>query len=90
MSKLAILGGEPTRLHEYPDWPVFDQRDIDAVVEVVKSGRWGGFPYPGPQTQEFLKKFIAMQGGGYPVLLANGTVTMEVACRAADIGWGMR
>ena len=88
MSKLAILGGTPTRVEEYPQWPVFDQRDIDAVVEVVKSGHWGGFPYPGPQTSEFLKKFVEMQGGGYPVLLANGTVTMEVACRAADIGWG--
>ena len=29
-----------------------------------------------------------MQGGGYPVLMVNGTVTMEVALRAADIGWG--
>jgi dTDP-4-amino-4,6-dideoxygalactose transaminase len=29
-----------------------------------------------------------MQGGGYPVAVANGTVTMEVALRAADIGWG--
>lgn len=29
-----------------------------------------------------------MQGGGYPVLMANGTVTMEVALRAAGIGWG--
>jgi L-glutamine:2-deoxy-scyllo-inosose/3-amino-2,3-dideoxy-scyllo-inosose aminotransferase len=55
---------------------------------VLKSGRWGGFPYPGPNTSEFLKRFAEMQGGGYPVLMVNGTVTMEVALRAADIGWG--
>jgi dTDP-4-amino-4,6-dideoxygalactose transaminase len=29
-----------------------------------------------------------MQGGGYAVPMANGTVTMEVALRAAGIGWG--
>ncbi len=88
MSTLAILGGEKVRQEPYPQWPVFDERDIEAVTNVVKSGRWGGFPYPGPNTSEFLKRFVEMQGGGYPVLMANGTVTMEVALRAADIGWG--
>ena len=72
----------------YPQWPVFDDRDIQAVTDVLKSGQWGGFPYPGPNTSEFLKRFAEMQGGGYPVLMVNGTVTMEVALRTADIGWG--
>ena len=88
MSKLAILGGPKTRPEPYPEWPVWDQRDIDAVTEVIKSGRWGGFPYPGPKTAELARKFAEMQGGGYAVPMANGTVTMEVACRAADVGWG--
>jgi dTDP-4-amino-4,6-dideoxygalactose transaminase len=88
MSQLAILGGPKTRTESYPEWPVWDQRDIEAVTEVIKSGRWGGFPYPGPKTVELARKFSEMQGGGYAVPMANGTVTMEVACRAADIGWG--
>lgn len=88
MSKLAILGGEPVRKEAYPDWPVFDDRDIEAVTAVIKSGNWGGFPYPGPRTQAFLAKFLEMQGGHYAVAVTNGTVTMEVALRACDIGWG--
>jgi len=88
MSKLAILGGEPTRKEAYPEWPVHDERDIEAATRVIKSGSWGGYPYPGPETRRFLKMFAEMQGGGYPVAVANGTVTMEVALRAADIGWG--
>jgi len=88
MSELAILGGTKTRTESYPEWPVWDQRDIDIVVEVVKSGRWGGFPYPGPKTAELAKKFAELQGGGYAVPMINGTVTMEAALRAADIGWG--
>ncbi len=88
MSELAILGGPKTRTESYPAWPVWDQRDLDAVTEVVKSGHWGGYPYPGPKTAEFARKFAELQGGGFAVAMANGTVTMEVALRAAGIGWG--
>lgn len=88
MSELAILGGPKVRPEPYPAWPVWDQRDIDAVTEVVTSGRWGGYPYPGPKTAALAKAFSELQGGGYAVVMINGTVTMEVACRAADIGWG--
>lgn len=44
MSKLAILGGETTRKDPYPAWPVFDQRDVQTVTDVVASGQWGGYP----------------------------------------------
>lgn len=88
MSKLALLGGAPLRTHPYPDWPVFDQSDIEAVTQVVRSGRWSSYPYPGPQTKRFLEKFTELQGGGFPVAMCNGSVTMEVALRVADIGWG--
>jgi len=88
MSELAVLGGPKTRTESYPQWPVWDQRDIDAVTEVIKSGRWGGYPYPGPKTAELAKKFAELQGDGYAVPMANGTITMEVALRASGIGWG--
>lgn len=88
MAKLAILGGTPVRSEPYPIWPEYDERDLKAVTDVIKSRNWGGFPYPGPRTVEFLQKFAEMQGGGFPVAMANGTVTIEVACRAGGIGWG--
>src|SRR5262245_18255374 len=88
MSELAIFGGPRTRTESYPSWPIHDERDTKAVTEAVASGNWGGYPYPGPRTSEFLRRFVELQGGGYPVAMMNGTITMEVACRAADIGWG--
>ncbi|MDJ0734076.1 MAG: DegT/DnrJ/EryC1/StrS family aminotransferase [Nostocaceae cyanobacterium] len=86
--KLAILGGTPVRTEPYPQWPVVDRRDVEAVTTVIQSGRWGGAPYPGPQTLAFAKQFTAMQGGDFAVPMVNGTVTMEVALRAVNIGWG--
>ena len=88
MSELALFGGSKTRTAAYPSWPVHDERDVEAVAAVVRSGNWGGFPYPGPQTQRFLDAFIEMQRGQYAVAVMNGTITMEVALRAAGIGWG--
>ena len=88
MPELAILGGTPIRTEPYPAWPIYDEHDIAAVTDVIKSGRWGGYPYPGPQTAEFARRFAELQGGGHAVPMANGTVTMEVALRAANVGWG--
>ena len=88
MPNLAALGGEPIRTKPYPPWPVFDQRDFDSVTNTIKSGRWGGAPFPGPNTAKFAEKFAEMQGGNYAIPMMNGTITMEVALRAANIGWG--
>lgn len=88
MADLALLGGQPIRSEPYPAWPVYDSRDVEAVTAVVQSGRWGGFPYPGPQTAELCRRFVELQGGEYAVAMVNGTVTMEVALRAVSIGWG--
>ena len=88
MSDLAILGGARIRIQPFPAWPVHDQRDVDAVAEVVRSGNWGGFPYPGAQTRRFLDAFVELHRGQYAVAMMNGTITMEVALRAAGIGWG--
>ena len=33
MSELAILGGPKTRTEPYPEWPVWDERDVQAVTD---------------------------------------------------------
>ena len=93
---LAVFGHPPVRSHPYPTWPISDERDILAVTQVVQSGQWGGAPFPGPQTEKFAQAFTAMQVNvDHPdrdtikaVPMANGSITLEVALRAAQIGWG--
>ena len=87
-AKLAILGGEKAVQMTYPAWPVHDEREVEAVAAVIRSGNWGGYPYPGPRTRAFLEQFLAFQGGQHAIMAANGTVTMEIALRAAGVGWG--
>src|SRR3989442_3902565 len=88
MPELAIAGGAAVRAEPYPEWPHGDDQDVAAVEEVVRGGRWGGFPEPGPKAAAFEEAFAAYQGARYGVLMSNGTVTMEVALKALGIGWG--
>lgn len=88
MATLAILGGTPVRTEEYGPWPQHDEREVEAVAAVVRSGVWGGHPPPAPQAALFLERFAAYQGARYGALMANGTVTLEVALKALGIGWG--
>jgi dTDP-4-amino-4,6-dideoxygalactose transaminase len=88
MAELAIRGGTPIRPQGYPAWPVWDEAEVQAVAEVVRSGGWGGFPEPGPKAAEFEAEFAAYQGARHGVLMMNGTITMEVALKALAVGWG--
>ena len=39
--KPAVLGGKPVRTEPFPSWPVFDRTEENALVNVIRSGRWG-------------------------------------------------
>jgi dTDP-4-amino-4,6-dideoxygalactose transaminase len=88
MAELAVRGGAPVRSQGFPVWPVFDERDVQAVAETVRSGNWGGFPEPGTNAARFETAFATYQGARHGILMVNGTVTMEVALKALGIGWG--
>jgi dTDP-4-amino-4,6-dideoxygalactose transaminase len=72
----------------YPDWPSLDEADVDAVTAILRGGQVGGFPEPGPKAAEFAAGFAAYQGAEHGIVMANGTVTMEVALKALGVGWG--
>ncbi len=88
MPELAISGGTPVRAKAYPAWPAPDDEYVEVVADVVRGGGWGGFPEPGPNAAAFEEAFAAYQGAHYGIPMMNGTVTMEVALKALDIGWG--
>jgi len=72
----------------YPDWPSLDEADVEAVTAILRGGQVGGFPEPGPKAAEFAAGFAAYQGAKHGIVMANGTVTMEVALKALGVGWG--
>lgn len=69
-----------------PTWPVIDEEAQEAVCQVLKSGRinyWTGI-----QTRTFENEFAAYVGMPYALAVANGTLALELALRACEIGPG--
>jgi dTDP-4-amino-4,6-dideoxygalactose transaminase len=88
MAKLAINGGKPSVTASFPPWPIYDEREEAALLEVLRSGRWGGYPEPGPHAARFAADFATFQGARYGICCVNGTVTLITALRAAGVGLG--
>ncbi|HEX5414774.1 MAG TPA: DegT/DnrJ/EryC1/StrS family aminotransferase [Chloroflexota bacterium] len=86
MANLALHGGSPVRTAPFPSWPIWDQREIDQVTEVIKSGSWGGIP--GTKCQQFASTFAQIQGATYGVPVMNGTAALQVSLRAVGVGPG--
>jgi dTDP-4-amino-4,6-dideoxygalactose transaminase len=84
--KLALDGGTPVRTASFPAWPVFDEREEKALIEVVRSGHWGVLT--GTKVKEFEQRFAAYQQARYGICVVNGTAALEIAMRALDIGPG--
>jgi dTDP-4-amino-4,6-dideoxygalactose transaminase len=85
MEKLAILGGAPIRQNPFAAYPVFDERELSALKEVLESGIWGGY---NPKVSEFERAFADFHQASFGITAVNGTVTLETALTASGIGAG--
>ena len=83
---LAIDGGRPIRTAPLPPWPHFARDEIDAVEAVLVSGKANY--WTGTECTSFEAEFAAYVGAKYAVALANGSVALELALHALDIGPG--
>jgi len=64
--------------------PQIGKEEINAVVEVMKSGMLA----QGPKVHEFEEKFAKFIGTKFAIATSNGTTALEVALRAYGIGEG--
>ena len=85
MSQLAIDGGPPA-CTDLPSWPHYEADEIEAVAEVLRSGKVN--QWTGPDVKAFEAACAKRFGTPYAVAVANGTVALEVALRALGVGRG--
>ncbi|HBE40846.1 MAG TPA: aminotransferase DegT [Bacteroidales bacterium] len=82
-NELAINGGPKTINKEFP-WPVYDESDINAVAEVVRSGQWGN-PDCADLVKSFEEEFASFCGTEYALSCVNGSVALRLALIACNV-----
>jgi dTDP-4-amino-4,6-dideoxygalactose transaminase len=85
MANLAINGGTPLHATGWPIWPPRDPGYLTALQGVLESGVWG---VGGPANQTLAETFGEVSGATYNVPCTSGTIALELALRALDIGCG--
>jgi dTDP-4-amino-4,6-dideoxygalactose transaminase len=88
MSKLAIAGGSPVRTKSFTAWPQFDEGEKQGLLDVLASRNWGGYPFPNTYAKRFAEQFAARHDARHAMCAANGTVTIEIALKAAGVTAG--
>jgi dTDP-4-amino-4,6-dideoxygalactose transaminase len=85
MEKLAITGGKPVRRKPFAPWPVYSREESRGLQNVLASRNWGGYPFPNQVASLFARSFARFHGADYGLAVANGTIAIEIALKAAGI-----
>ncbi len=100
MAVLALHGGTPVRKEDFTVWPVCDQQEEEALIEVLRSKKWWRFafgqgveliePEEGERSQVvlFQEEFARYHGCKHGIAAANGTGTLEIGIRAMNLDIG--
>lgn len=75
----------------FPKWPIYDDNEIYALYDVIKSGKWWcGSPsvHQGENVWAFQEEFTKFQESKHCIAVFNGTVALEAALLALGVGLG--
>lgn len=78
--------GDHAMMSGMPEWPEYGDEEAKALLEVLNSGKWGSTS--GDVVATFQEEFAEYQQAGHAICLANGTLAIAVALRAAGVGIG--
>jgi dTDP-4-amino-4,6-dideoxygalactose transaminase len=76
---------------KFPEWPIYNNNEINALVDVIKSGNWWcGSPgaHQGENVWKFQEEFAKLQEAKNCIAVCNGTVAIEAALISLGIGLG--
>src|ERR1700678_2171158 len=73
-------------LRSFATWPRFATDEVEAAKRVLQSGKVNY--WTGEEGRQFEKEFAEFAGCKHAIALANGTVALETALKALDVGPG--
>ena len=70
----------------FTSWPLFSEEEANAVQRVLLSNKVNY--WTGNECREFEKEFAVWSNSKYAIALGNGTLALDSALKALDIGFG--
>jgi dTDP-4-amino-4,6-dideoxygalactose transaminase len=89
--RLALNGGKPVRTKPFPSYPLIGDEEVNAVSEVVRSGKLSMFDLDflgGEKVRTFEDNFAQYHGVHYGISVNSGTAALHVALAALQVGPG--
>jgi perosamine synthetase len=83
-SRPALMGGTPLRRSPFTAWPVADATEEDALLGVIRSGKW----FRGQQVSRFEQAYAELTGARHCLATANGTSALITSLSALGTGPG--
>ena len=71
---------------KFSSWPLFTDEEANAVKNVLLSNKVNY--WTGNECREFEKEFAVWSNSKYAIALGNGTLALDSALKALDIGFG--
>jgi len=86
-TKLAMFGGQPTvpREQRNVEWPVITQSEQDALLRVLKSGKFTTSAKGEVEIHELEQEWAQFIGSRYAVAVSNGTCALALSLAAVGI-----
>lgn len=72
------------RTKPFPEWPVYDECEERALIEVLRSRKW----WYGERVKEFEQRFASYQDARFGITTTSGTTALQIALKAAGVGAG--
>ena len=86
MAELAINGGKKAVEDWIPTpWPIFDDREKEALIETLESGRWCCTWSLEGKVGQFGQEFAEYIGTKYGTCVNSGTSALNLAFRVCDV-----
>ncbi len=80
--ELAVFDGNPAVTASRPSWPIWDDREVTALREILESGTWGT---NGTRTTAFAAEYAERHDAEHGVMVTNGTIAIRVALEAVGV-----
>jgi len=82
----ALLGGPRVFTGRTPNWPIYDDTEEQAMIDILNSSKWGRLD--GSATAKFEEEYAKMTGTKHCLATSGGTTALYTMLGALEIGPG--